>query len=40
MARVRAEFPPQVRADLVDDLTPEVERLRELTGLPLATWSI
>jgi hypothetical protein len=40
VARVRAEFPPQVRADLVDYLRPEVERLRELTGLPLATWSV
>jgi hypothetical protein len=40
VARVRAEFPPRVRADLVDYLRPEVERLRELTGLPLASWSI
>jgi hypothetical protein len=40
VARVRAEFPPHVRADLVDYLRPEVERLRALTGLPLASWSI
>lgn len=38
--RVRAEFPPDVRAKLAEHLRPEAERLRALTGLPLASWSI
>ena len=36
----RPSLSPEVRAELAEVLTPEVERLRELTGKPFASWSV
>lgn len=35
-----SELPPRLRAELADELRPEVERLRAYSGLPLAGWSL
>ncbi len=36
----RPELPPGLRDELAQVLAPEVERLRELTGKPFASWSV
>lgn len=36
----RPELSPDLRAELEERLAPEVDRLRELTGKPFATWSL
>jgi hypothetical protein len=36
----RPSLSPEVRGELAEVLTPEVERLRALTGKPFASWSV